>query len=603
MNILGVHIGHDSSAAFVQDGKILADVAEERFNRVKHYAGLPLESIKFCLAYAGIESSDVDVVAFSQSVPPRGADLLFPDLDWRQKNVRTMVKEAVLQRVNGDMRRNGLPLYLPPLKTGSSVELELVEHHEAHAASAYYTCGRPLAERVTVVTLDGVGQGVSCAIWRGENGRLEPLMKESTRGSLGWFYSNVTEALGWWHGDGEGKTMGLAPYGDASAVRGVFDGYYPRYENGELVEPYDFGLLQSIELAGARHHHLPDASKFAALLSSYRPEDLAAEAQEILERQVMNLVLPRMHREGTTSLCCAGGVFLNVKLNQRIWCSGHVKHHHIYPNPGDSGLAVGAALAAYYRRNPGAPLYSIDNLFKGPEYHEEELEEILRVRDLDYSRPADLISTVAKELADNKIVGWFQGRMESGPRALGNRSILMSANDPTNKDVLNARVKFREAFRPFCPSLLAKHRDIYLENPRNEEFMITSFDITEKKKGHIPAVVHVDGTVRPQLVRRDANPIFHDLIEEFSRRTGECVLLNTSFNIKGEPIICHPREAIRCFYDSGIDTLVLGPFLLEKRDSKKSDKLVGAGTVASKTVKSGIGTSQEGCKQPLSATM
>ena len=577
MNILGIHIGHDSSAAIVQDGKIIVDVAEERFVRVKHYAGLPLESIQFCLKYAGIDSKHLHVVAFSQSVPPRGAELLFPRLDWRRKDVRGRVKEAVLRTINDNMRRNGLPLYLPPFETSTSAEFELVEHHEAHAASAYYTCGRPLAERVTVVTLDGVGQGVSCAIWRGENGRLEPLLKEGTRGSLGWFYSNVTEALGWWHGDGEGKTMGLAPYGNASAVRGVFDGYYPRFESGELVEPHDFGLLQSIELAGARHHHLPDASRFTALISRYRPEDLAAEAQEILEREVMNLVLPWMRREGTTSLSCAGGVFLNVKLNQRIWCSGHVKHHHIYPNPGDSGLAVGAALAAYYRRNPGAPLTSIDNLFKGPEYSDEEIEAILKARDLDYSRPDDLIATVANKLADNTIVGWFQGRMESGPRALGNRSILMSANDPGNKDIMNARVKFREAFRPFCPSLLANHSDTYLEKPRNEEFMITSFDVTEKKRGNIPAVVHVDGTIRPQLVREEANPMFHDLIEEFSRITGESVLLNTSFNIKGEPIICHPGEAIRCFYDSGIDTLVLGPFLLEKKHSKTSDGLVAAG--------------------------
>jgi carbamoyltransferase len=478
--------------------------------------------------------------------------------------MRGFVKEAVLPLMSRNNRRNGLPVYLPPFKTSKSAEVELVEHHEAHAASAYYTCGRPLSERVTVATLDGMGEGISCAIWRGQNGRLEPLLKVNTSGSIGWFYSNVTEALGWWHGDGEGKTMGLAPYGKASAVRGVFDGHYPRFENGALVEPYDFGLLRSIEIAGARHHHLPDAEKFVALTSRHCPENLAAEAQEILEREVMNLVLSWMQREGTASLACAGGVFLNVKLNQRLWYSGHVKHHHIYPNAGDAGLAVGAALAAYHRRNPDAPLRSIDNFYKGPDYSEEEIETILRARNIDFSRPDDLVSAIATDLAQNKIVGWFQGRMESGPRALGNRSILMSANNPDNKDVLNARVKFREPFRPFCPSLLAENRDIYLEKARNEEFMITSFDVTDQKRKKIPAVVHVDGTLRPQLIRQETNPLYYELIKGFGCITGETLLLNTSFNIKGEPIICHPREAIRCFYDSGIDTLALGPFILRK---------------------------------------
>jgi len=568
MNILGVHIGHDSSAALVQDGRIIADVAEERFTRVKHYAGLPIKSIEFCLKYARIDASKLDVVAFSKSIAPRGAKLLFPDLDLRRKDLRGWVKRAVFPIVTRDLRRTGLPVYLKPFRTGKSVEVEFVEHHEAHAASAYYTCGRPLSERVLVATLDGMGEGISCAIWRGENGRLEPLLKVGTQGSLGWFYSNVTEALGWWHGDGEGKTMGLAPYGDASTAKGVFDGYYPRFEEGRLVEPYDFGVLHSVEIAGARHHHLPDAVKFAALMSRYRPEDLAAEAQEILEREVMNLVLPWLRWEGTTSLACAGGVFLNVKLNQRIWYSGHVKHHHIYPNAGDSGLAVGAALAAYHRREPYASLTPNDNLYKGPEYSEKEIEAILTARNIEFCRRDDFISVAANDLAQNKIVGWFQGRMESGPRALGNRSILMSANNPRNKDVLNARVKFREPFRPFCPSLLAEDREIYLKKARNEEFMITSFEVTDQKREKIPAVVHVDGSLRPQLVRLEANPLFYKLIKEFGRITGETLLLNTSFNIKGEPIICDPREAIRCFYDSGIDTLVLGPLVLRKRDSR-----------------------------------
>ena len=198
------------------------------------------------------------------------------------------------------------------------------------------------------------------------------------------------------------------------------------------------------------------------------------------------------------------------------------------------------------------------------EFSQNEMESILRTRNLGFSRPDDLISSIASDLAQNKIVAWVQGRKESGPRALGNRSILMSANRADNKDVLNARVKFREAFRPFCPSLVAECSETYLRNPRNEEFMIMSFDVRPSRRSHIAAVVHVDGTVRPQLVHRNTNPPYYALIKEFGRLTGEPLLLNTSFNIRGEPIICDPREAIRCFYDSGIDTLVLGPFVLRK---------------------------------------
>ena len=205
---------------------------------------------------------------------------------------------------------------------------------------------------------------------------------------------------------------------------------------------------------------------------------------------------------------------------------------------------------------PDTKITTIDTLYKGPEYTNEEIEKILKARNIEYIRSADVEKETARDLADNKIIGWFQGRMESGPRALGNRSILMSANGPENKTIINAKVKFRQAFRPFCPSLLAESRDIYLRNARKEEYMITSFDVTDEKRNKIPAVVHKDGTLRPQLVEKKKNERYYQLIKEFAALTGESLLLNTSLNIKGEPMICNPREAIRCFYDNGIDTLV-----------------------------------------------
>jgi carbamoyltransferase len=258
-------------------------------------------------------------------------------------------------------------------------------------------------------------------------------------------------------------------------------------------------------------------------------------------------------------------VFLNVKLNQRLWESGKIDQHHIYPNPGDSGLAVGAALYACYATNPNAPTHAIEDLYWGPEYGEKEIEDTLKLRNLNYRRVEDVEAFAARQLADDKIVAWFQGRMESGPRALGNRSILMSANRAENKDIINARIKFREAFRPFCPSLLWEKRADYLEHVRDEFFMITSFTCCETKRKNVPAVVHADATLRPQTVKKEFNRRYWNLINEFGKITGESLLLNTSFNIMGEPIVNHPREAIRCFYDNGLDSLVLGNFVLEKK--------------------------------------
>jgi carbamoyltransferase len=454
------------------------------------------------------------------------------------------------------------PLYIKNFPLAPRTEIVHVEHHLAHAASAYYTSGT--REKQLIVTIDGAGDDVSVGLWRGENGQIERLQTFPISGSLGWFYSNVTEALGWWHGDGEGKTMGLAPYGDYTKCQGVLDKFTPKYANGVLVEHHDFGRQYSWNDSGAIQWHLDEAFAIRDLTQKYGREHIAAEAQRVLEEQVKNIVFPWMQRENTRNLSSSGGVMLNVKLNQRLWESGSIAQHHTYPNPGDSGLAVGAALYAYYQTHPSAPIYPIEDLYWGPEYSAKEIEDALKLRQLKYRRVDEVETYAAERLAEGKIVGWFQGRMESGPRALGSRSILMSANKPENKDIINARVKFREAFRPFCPSLLWEKKDEYLENARDEFFMITSFTCKQAKRNKIPAVVHADHTLRPQTVKKSFNPRFWQLISEFGKLTGEHLLLNTSFNIMGEPIVNQPHEAIRCFYDNGLDVLVLGNFVLEK---------------------------------------
>jgi carbamoyltransferase len=563
MNILGIHIGHDSSACLVRDGQILADVAEERFTRIKHYAGHPLFSVGYCLASHNLTMKHIDMVAVPRcgGLPP--LNFLLDLKDSRQEKRSRMGRaEDAARRFLKRGPRYKAPMYIRNYPLPDSVPIVHVEHHLAHAASAYYTSGR--MEKQLIVTMDGTGDGVCTVIWRGENGRIEPLQRFPNEASLGWFYGIVTEALGWWHGDGEGKTMGLAPYGDPNKARGVLDRFCPKFSGDQLVEPMQFQGPFVWDQGGALQWHFEDAYEIQTLIQKYGREDTAAEAQRVLEEQTKEIIHPWLEKEKIRNLTCAGGVFLNVKLNQRIWESGRVDRQWIYPNAGDSGLAVGAALYAYHQATPSAPIGSVDSLYWGPEYSEKDIESVLKLRQLPYRRMDNVEEFVARQLAEDKIVAWFQGRMESGPRALGNRSILMSANRKENKDIINARVKFREAFRPFCPSLLWENRHDYLEKARDEFFMITSFTCKENKRDKVPAVVHADATLRPQTVQKNFNPRYWKLINEFGRLTGEPLLLNTSLNIMSEPIINHPREAIRCFYDNGLDILVMGKFVLSK---------------------------------------
>ena len=562
MNILGIHIGHDSSAALVRDGKIVTDVAEERFTRIKHYSGMPIHAIAYALKSQHLTMADIDAIAVPTSYPVTDLNFLL-GLEGARKEKASWKRQgfdALSELAHRPSQKP--PLYIKNFPIGPKTEVVHVEHHLAHAASAYYTSGSTAKQ--LIVTIDGIGDGVSVALWRGENNKIEKLQSWGGDGSLGWFYSNVTEALGWWHGDGEGKTMGLAPYGDYTKCQGVLEKFFPKYANGDLVQPHDFGKIYHWNENGAVQWHLDESSEIQALVKKYGPEHIAAEAQRVLEEQVKNLVFPWLQREGTSNLSASGGVMLNVKLNQRLWESGQIGQHHTYPNPGDSGLAVGAALHVYFQHHPSANIHPIEDLYWGPEYSNEEIEEALKLRKVDYRRVDNPEQYAAQALAKDKIVAWFQGRMESGPRALGARSILMSANKSENKDIINARVKFREAFRPFCPSLLWEKKEEYLEHPRDEFFMITSFTCTPQKRDRVPAVVHADHTLRPQTVKQTFNPKYWNLISEFGKLTGEHLLLNTSFNVMGEPIVNHPREAIRCFYDNGLDLLVLGDFVLEK---------------------------------------
>lgn len=563
MNILGVQIGHDSSAALIAEGRLVADVAEERFARVKHFTGLPTESVAYCLAAGGIRSDDLDVVAVSSSGGVPGLNHMF-GLEGPRRE-RGSPRAEVLRRLNAALGRKSEeipPIYFKQFSLAPRCQVVHVEHHLAHAAAAYYSS--QYQQKTLIVTCDGVGDGVSLCLWRGENGKITPLEKFSSSGSIGWFYSNVTEALGWIHGDGEGTTMGLAPYGNYDKCQGVLSSFHPRYEGGRLVRAHDFGISYCWNEKGAYEFHFEEARQIKALVDRYGAEHIAAEAQRVLEEQLAQVIFPWMEKENTRSLCCGGGVFLNVKLNQRVWCSGKVDHHFVYPNAGDSGLAHGAALWVAHNQGGDIPVVEPLHLYYGPQYSDDEIQELLQARGIRFHVSDRVEEYVADALAADRIVAWFQGRMESGPRALGNRSILMSPAKSQNKDIINGRVKFRQAFRPFCPSMLEDAAPDYLERHRSEPFMITSFDVKSEKAGRIPAVVHKDQTLRPQTVNREINPRYWKLLDEVGKRTGDPVLLNTSFNIKGEPMICSPREAIRGFFDSGIELLAMGNVIIEK---------------------------------------
>ncbi|HEX7076602.1 MAG TPA: carbamoyltransferase C-terminal domain-containing protein [Hyphomicrobiaceae bacterium] len=546
--ILGVRFGHDAAACLVYEGRIIADVAEERFTRKKNDGSFPVHAIRFCLESAGIKSSDLDAVAVaSEYVAPEFAHF-FPGL--------------IPLQTTAPVSQDPLPIYMDRFPVAPECRLVPVEHHRAHAASAYYTAGLGRTERALVAVLDGMGDRSSVSIWRGHHNRLEPLASWDVGGSIGRFYSAATEALGWRHGSDEWKLMGLAPYGTARP--GLFDRFYPVYGNGELIEARHYAKVHRFPDHGTFHYHMDEAVALRNLLHDVTREDFAAEAQRVAEEQAQALILPWLDREDTRTLCCAGGFFLNVKLNGKLWQSGRIDHHWVYPNPGDSGLPAGAALAVYYEAHPEAEMERLEHLYHGPEFSNEEIRAALEARHIPYTRPADLPGTAARLLAENRILGWFQGRMESGPRALGGRSILMSPLRAENKDIINASVKYREAFRPFCPALLDEKKDDYLVQPRSEPFMITGFDAAPGRRDNIPAVVHVDGSLRPQTVRSEVNPRFYALINAFGNLTNEYVVLNTSFNVKGEPIVCTPSDAIKCFFDTGLEYLAIGDFLVAK---------------------------------------
>lgn len=582
MYILGIHQGHDSSAALVKDGQIIAASAEERLTRIKHYGLLPWRSLDFCLKAAKIDIADVDLIVFPsiaknellEMILGRRQESLFskhyPEERKRPLDYLRLVALKILRGLDFHITPSQPPTYIKRFPYPLKKPVWHVDHHLAHAASAYFTSG--FQEKTLVVTVDGSGDGLATTVWIGEKGKLIPRLKLTRPASLGAFYGLITESLGWWVGNGEGKTMGLAAYGSTKKTKGLLKNFHPHYENGLLKKGYNWGWPGIWEEKATFHFHcLDEQIKYVqGLIKKYGRKNVAAEAQRVLEEEMKNLIIPWLKKEKVKYLAAAGGVFLNVKANQKIWETGLLKDFFVFPDAGDGGVAAGAALHGYFSQKPKEFLKTkqIRNVFWGPKYSLSEIESILKTRKTKYQKleKEALIKKAAQLLAQNKTIGWFSGSMEAGPRALGNRSILMSPLKAKNKDLINSNIKYRDPFRPFCPSMTDKAAKEYLNNPLpNPAFMVFSFDVPKNKIKKIPAVVHVDGTTRPQVVKKNHHPLYYQLIEEFGRITGIPVILNTSFNIKGEPITCSPQDALKCFYDTGLDYLIFeGRILIKK---------------------------------------
>jgi carbamoyltransferase len=589
VTILGISaFYHDSAACLVQDGEILAAAQEERFTRKKQDASFPQHAIAYCLREGGVGAHDVDYVGFYDKpilkferilenylgVAPRGIGSFM-------KAMPLWLKEKLFTR---EMIRRGLDGYPGPLLFS--------EHHESHAASAFYPS--PFAE-AAVLTMDGVGEWATSSYGVGRGTDLDLLAEIRYPHSLGMLYSAFTYYTGFKVNSGEYKVMGLAPYGEPKYVDLILDKLIDLKEDGSFkLNMHYFNYLHGLTMtSGAFDKLFGSPPRPPESWLTQQDMDLAASIQVVTE-EVMLRMARHVHQEtGLENLCLAGGVALNCVGNGRILREGPFRRLWIQPAAGDAGGAVGVALLIYHKllghdRHPMTDADSMKGALLGPAFSDEEIEEFLRSMGAVYTKlpSREIVGCTAELLAQEKVVGWFQGRMEFGPRALGARSILGDPRSPKMQAVMNLKIKFRESFRPFAPSVLREHAPAYFELDCDSPYMLLVAPVCERRRipmteeqrqlfgidklniprSDIPAVTHVDYSARVQTVHPQTNALYYELLQEFYRLTGCPVVVNTSFNVRSEPIVCTPEEAYRCFMRTEIDHLVAGPYLLDKSD-------------------------------------
>ncbi len=546
---------HDSSACIARDGELLFAVAEERISRIKHDAGFPHNAIRACLDFAGVRPDQLDAICAGWPAPRR---LLWSDLKCFATRQFPLTYDnalnsarwfASMSHQNGGFKR--FTYHFGPTKA----QLRFVDHHLAHAISAYSYSG---FDNAAVVVMDGRGAWEASSIWYGHDGKLNPVLTIPWPNSLGLFYAQFTQYLGFVPNSDEWKVMGLAPYGSPGVNLGEFISL--NHETYRVNAPLLFERNNGTSAIAKRLG--PERTPESEIDDSFK--NVAFAVQDACEAGMLALVKLATRKTGCRNVCLAGGVALNSKANGKIQASGMVDHIFIQPAASDDGVALGAVFAPYLDGGGRLPMKPLRHAYLGPEFSDAEIEKALRTYKLRATKLNDIAATTAELIANGKIIGWFQGRMEFGPRALGHRSILADPRDPEMNAKVNNAVKFREWWRPFAPSLLKEAAAEYLEYPCDSPFMILTNPVRPEKRDIIPSVTHVDGSARPQTVDKEISPLYWNLIDEFGKRTGVPVLMNTSFNLRGEAIVNTPTDAIRTFFSSGMDALVIGSYLVEK---------------------------------------
>jgi carbamoyltransferase len=566
MIILGINNMHDASAVLVIDGIVIAAAEEERFTRNKHTRGFPGNAMRFCLDFAGIKMTDVDIVCASWkpwALGVRAAQALKSVLKSPD------IFKAKASRGLGQMKNEWAELFvlrsLIEKQFGKGkYKVEYVDHHLSHAASAFL-CS-PF-ERAAILTIDGAGESATTVLWSGEGREVRKLKGVNLPYSLGQFYSSVTAFLGFKPQSDEYKVMGLASYGEPvyaehlrkHVIHILPDGLFkldPYFIDYHLARGGGF-LASTTDIFGKPRAEGEEWTK--------RHADVAASAQAVVEETIFHLACHAHKITKADALCLAGGVAFNCVANGKLFQNTPFKNIFIQPAAGDAGSALGAPLIIEQKYTGRERNYIMNDAYLGPSFSSSECETALKGKDLTYVklREDELLKRTAHSIAEGKLVCWFQGRMEWGPRALGNRSFLADPRREEMKDIINLRIKQRESFRPFAPSVLEERSSEFFEYSGSSPFMLYAFGVKPDRKPQIPAVTHVDGTARPQTVSKETNPRYWKLIHEFEKITGVPMLLNTSFNVQ-EPIVCTPDEAIDSFLKTKVDFLILEDLLAEQ---------------------------------------
>ena len=562
MIILGInYFFHDSTACIVKDGQLVVAIEEERLSRNKHTGAFPQLAIDRCLRYAGLLAADVDRVAVS----------IKPSKDWHRKlaygmrhvaHSKPFLKHEIW---NTYFKQGALRSWFHKTwpNRNARPRLEFIPHHLCHAGGSFLVS--PF-ERAAILSLDGSGEWSTSYLGCGEGSTISQFNESYFPMSLGSFYEAATEFCGFRPNYDEGKTMGLAPMGDPERFHDIVS---------NIVRVDDDGGIR-IDLSYFNYQHWGCqrcSTKFVRTFGEPRSRDgefearhldVAAAFQRVLEDRVLELCNVLRKKTSSRNLVVAGGVSLNSVMNGRIVRESDFDDLYVMPAAGDNGTAIGAAFVVYNRTSGHEREFVHNDPFVGNDYSDSEISKTIRDCKLRATKHEDIESIGADMLQDGKILGWFQGRMEIGPRALGNRSILANPTLPHMKDKINADVKHREAYRPFAPSATIEDQHRFFEDLGDNPFMLKVCDVLPEHKATLPAITHVDGSARLQTVHKETNSRYHGLISKFGERSGVPVVLNTSFNVVGEPIVESPIDAIRCFFSTGIDALIIGDFLIKK---------------------------------------